>query len=77
MGNDNEKVKTIEIPESLYLRVQKRLANTEFKTVSEYIANLVREVLNTIEEEENKKKAFTEKEEKEIEERLRNLGYID
>lgn len=77
MTEKGTKYKGVDIPESLFNRIQKRLEKTDFKTVSEYVTYLVREVLNNIEEEEGKKKAFTPEEEKEIEERLRNLGYID
>ncbi|MBD3188721.1 CopG family transcriptional regulator [Candidatus Bathyarchaeota archaeon] len=69
--------KEVKLPDSLHKRIEKRLPNTEFKTVSEYVTFLVREVLNNIEKEEDDQKAFTDEEEKEIEERLRNLGYID
>ncbi|MHA1680835.1 MAG: CopG family transcriptional regulator [Promethearchaeota archaeon] len=67
----------IQIPGSLYKRIEGRLSGTDFKTVSEYVSYLVREILDNIEEEDGNKKAFTEDEEKEIEERLRNLGYLD
>jgi Arc/MetJ-type ribon-helix-helix transcriptional regulator len=73
-----ESLKTVQIPASLYSRIEKRIdGSTEFKTVSEYITFLVRETLNTIESEEGKKAAFSPEEEKEIEGRLRDLGYID
>jgi Arc/MetJ-type ribon-helix-helix transcriptional regulator len=77
MTEKGTKYKSVDLPESLFNRIQKRLEKTDFKTVSEYVTYLVREVLNNIEEDEGKKKAFTAEEEKEIEERLRNLGYID
>ncbi|MFX0102694.1 MAG: CopG family transcriptional regulator [Candidatus Hodarchaeota archaeon] len=77
MTEKGTKYKNIDLPESLFNRIQNRLEKTDFKTVSEYVTYLVREVLNNIEEDEGNKKAFTEEEEKEIEERLRNLGYID
>jgi len=55
-----------------------RLPKTEFKTVSDYVTYLIREVLNNIENDENKgKKDFTPEEEQEVENRLRDLGYID
>ncbi|MBN2152346.1 MAG: CopG family transcriptional regulator [Candidatus Lokiarchaeota archaeon] len=70
--------KDVRIPASLYARIEKRLPNTDFKTVADYISYLVRKILDTIEEDENKgKKDFTPDEEREIEDRLRNLGYID
>ncbi|MHA1793232.1 MAG: CopG family transcriptional regulator [Promethearchaeota archaeon] len=72
----DEKGKEITISESLYNKIKNRLPKTEFSTVSDYIEYIVREVLNSLEEEEEKK-VFTKDEEKEIEQRLRDLGYID
>jgi Arc/MetJ-type ribon-helix-helix transcriptional regulator len=70
--------KEVKIPASLYTRIEKRLPNTDFKTVSDYVTYLVRETLENIERDEKKdKKDFTPEEEREIESRLRNLGYID
>lgn len=77
MAGNDEKTNSIEIPSSLFDRVEKRLPKTDFSSVSDYVSYLVREVLNSIEEDETKAKPFTDEEEKEIEERLRNLGYID
>ncbi|NMC06580.1 MAG: CopG family transcriptional regulator [Candidatus Lokiarchaeota archaeon] len=70
--------KDVKIPASLHARIEKRLPSTGFPTVSDYVAYLIREVLDSIEREEKKdKKDFTPEEEREIEDRLRNLGYID
>ncbi len=70
--------KDVKIPVPLYNRIEKRLPKTEFKSVSEYVTFLIRETLENIENDENStKKDFTPEEEKEIEKRLRNLGYID
>ncbi len=73
-----EPSKDVKIPASLYARIEKRLPNTDFKTVADYVSYLVREVLDNIERDEKQdKKDFTPEEEREIEDRLRNLGYID
>nr|MDO8083817.1 hypothetical protein [Candidatus Sigynarchaeum springense] len=70
--------KEIKIPATLYARIEKRLPNTDFKTVTDYVTYLVRKVLDNIEQDEKKdKKEFTPEEEREIEDRLRKLGYID
>jgi hypothetical protein len=70
--------KEVKIPASLYARIEKRLPNTDFKTVSDYVTYIIRETLENIERDEHKdKKDFTPEEEREIEDRLRNLGYID
>ncbi len=73
-----EPSKEIKISASLYARVEKRLPKTDFKTVADYVSYLIRTVLESIERDEEKgKKDFTPEEEREIEDRLRNLGYID
>ncbi len=73
-----EPSKEVRIPVSLYARIERRLPNTDFKSVADYVSYLIREVLNNIERDEKKdKKDFTPEEEREIEDRLRKLGYID
>ncbi|MEX2680076.1 MAG: CopG family transcriptional regulator [Candidatus Sigynarchaeota archaeon] len=73
-----ESFKDVKIPASLYARIEKRLPNTDFETVDDYITYLARKVLDEIEQEEKKdKKDYTPEEEREIEDRLRKLGYID
>ncbi len=73
-----ESFKEVKIPATLHARIEKRLPDTDFKTVADYITYLVRKVLDNIEQDEKKdKKDFTPEEEREIEDRLRKLGYID
>ena len=73
-----ESLKDVKIPASLHKKIEKRLPNTDFKNVSDYVSYLIRQVLDNIEKEERMdKKDFTPDEEREIEDRLRNLGYID
>ncbi len=66
---------TIEIPQELYERIEKRVQDTEFSSVSEYITYVLREVLASLEEEEEE--VFTKEEEEKVKERLRALGYLD
>ncbi len=68
--------KTVEIPAELYERIEKRVKETEFSSVSEYVTFVLQEVLNTLEEEEEEE-VFSEEEEEKVKERLRALGYLD
>jgi len=66
--------KSVELPESLFNRVEARIKGSEFASVSDYVAFVVREKL--VGEEEKPKASFTEDEEKKIKDRLRALGYL-
>ncbi len=66
--------KTITIPAKLYERIEDRIKDTEFSSVSEYVTYVLNEVLAAIEEDEE---VFTEEEEEKVKERLRALGYLD
>ncbi|MCD6157314.1 MAG: CopG family transcriptional regulator [Euryarchaeota archaeon] len=76
---DEEKGKkytTVSIPVQLYEKIKKLIEGTGFKSVSDYVTFVLREVIASIEEEE-KEEVFTKEEEEKIKERLRALGYID
>ncbi len=72
-GVGEEKV-AIEIPKKLYERVKKYVEESggEFKSVEEYVAFVLEEVLG----EEEEEAVFTPEEEEEIKRRLRALGYL-
>ncbi|RUM35166.1 MAG: CopG family transcriptional regulator [Archaeoglobus sp.] len=65
----------VEIPDEIYRKIEERVKETEFKSVDEYVAYILREVLESLEEEEDQ--VFSEEEEEKVRERLRALGYID
>lgn len=66
----------IKIPKEIYEKIEKRIKDTEFKSVSEYVTYVLREVLASLEEEETEE-VFSEEEEEKVKERLRALGYLD
>ncbi len=68
-----EKV-AVYIPKGLYERIKKAVEESggEFKSVEEYVAFVLEEVLR----EEEEEPAFTPEEEEEIKRRLRALGYL-
>jgi Arc/MetJ-type ribon-helix-helix transcriptional regulator len=69
-----EKRKTIEIPETLYDRVSARIKGTEFSSVSDYVARVIRERLAG--EENEKASSYTKEEEEKVKQRLKALGYL-
>ena len=69
-----EKSKSIQVPESLYNRVEARIKGSNFNSVSEYVSFVLREKL--VSEEDNSKSPYTPEEEEKIKARLRALGYL-
>ncbi len=63
----------IEIPATLAKKIEERIKDTSFESISEYITYVLQEILEEDEEEET----FSEEEEEKIKERLRALGYLD
>jgi Arc/MetJ-type ribon-helix-helix transcriptional regulator len=66
--------KSVELPESLFNRVEERIKGSKFSSVSDYVTFVLREKL--VSEEESSKTFFTEEEEKKIKDRLKALGYL-
>ena len=65
---------TIKIPKEIYEKIEERIKDTEFKSVDEYVTYVLKEVLASLEEDEE---VFSEEEEEKVKERLRALGYLD
>ena len=64
----------VPIPAPLFYKIQKRVDETEFESVSDYVTYLLRQVLAETEEEES---VFTKEEEEKIKQRLKALGYLE
>jgi len=69
-----EKRRSIEVPESLYNRIEARIRGTNFSSVSEYVSFVLREKL--VIEEGTSKPQYTREEEEKVKARLRALGYL-
>ncbi|MGA3406437.1 MAG: CopG family transcriptional regulator [Candidatus Bathyarchaeia archaeon] len=68
-----EKNKAIEVPESLYARIEAKIKGTRFESVSEYASYVLREKLAT---EESSSPGYSKEEEEKIQARLKALGYL-
>jgi len=69
-----EKLRSIDIPESLFERLTARIEGTNFQSVSDYVVNVLREKLAT--EEKQEPVQYTKEEEEKIKDRLKALGYL-
>ncbi len=76
MEEKKSKYTTVSIPVPLYEKIKKRIEGTGFKSVSDYVTFVLREVLASLEEEE-KEEAFSQEQEEKVKDRLRALGYLD
>jgi len=71
---NTEKRRTIEIPESLFERVEAKIKGTGFQSVSDYVIQVLREKLGNDGSEQPP--GYTKEEEEKVKERLRALGYL-
>ncbi len=72
---ERKKFTTVSIPTPLFKKVEERIKDTGFTSVSSYVTYVLREIIAEDAEEENE--PFTEEDEERVKERLRALGYID
>jgi Arc/MetJ-type ribon-helix-helix transcriptional regulator len=70
---EERKFTTVSIPSPLFKKVEQRIKDTGFTSVSSYVAYVLREIITEEEEEE----PFSEEDKERVKERLRALGYID
>lgn len=64
------------IPLPLYQKIEKLIEGTGFTSVSEFVVYVLREVVAMKERRGDKTPHLTPEEEKELEEKLRALGYL-
>jgi mRNA-degrading endonuclease RelE of RelBE toxin-antitoxin system len=77
MAVEGDSIK-ISIRKTLAIKLKKRLKETEFKTLSEYVNFILEEVMASLEEqEEEEDSGYSAEEEEKVKQRLKDLGYID
>ena len=72
----DKKYYTVSIPMPLAEKIKERIKGTGFTSVSDYVTFVLREVLSS-EIEEEEKEPFTKEDEEKVKERLRALGYLE
>ena len=70
----DRKTMTVDIPSSLYRRIEDTIKDTGFDSVDSYVAYVLREILSEDEEEDVN---LTEEDEEKIRKRLKSLGYLE
>jgi Arc/MetJ-type ribon-helix-helix transcriptional regulator len=70
---DEKKYTTVSIPTPLFEKIQNKIKDTGFTSVSDYVTFVLREILAHGSSDE----AFNEEDEKKVKDRLRSLGYLD
>lgn len=73
---DNPDGRTLEIPEELASRIDRRVARTEFDSTAAYVTHVLEEVLYHVEQHDSGDESFETVDEDEVRDRLRSLGYI-
>ena len=72
MGRDYT---SVSIPSVLFKKLQERIAETGFTSVSSYVTYVIRQILS--EDKTDDTVAFSTEDEDRIKARLRSLGYLD
>lgn len=72
---DKSKYTTVSIPRPLYERIKSLIKDTGFKSVSDYVTYILREVVS-MHESEKYVEELSEEDLEEIKKRLKSLGYI-
>ena len=77
MATEKDTIK-ISIKKPLAKKLHRRLKETEFKTLTEYVNFILEEVIASLEEQESEEDSgYTPEEEEKVKQRLKDLGYID
>lgn len=69
------KYTSVSIPKTLFNRIKKLIEDSGFKSVSDYVTYVLREVV-AMHESERYEEPFSEEDLEEIKKRLKALGYI-
>jgi len=67
-----KKFTAVLIPTPLFKEIEERIKGTDFATVSNYVAYVLREIIA----EQPSKELFTREDEERVKERLKRLGYL-
>ncbi|ELZ10980.1 hypothetical protein C479_09223 [Halovivax asiaticus JCM 14624] len=74
-GSTPEPTRSIEIPDRLVDRIERRLARTDFETPEAYASYVLEEVLAQVESETDD--GYEQVDGDEVEDRLKSLGYLE
>jgi Arc/MetJ-type ribon-helix-helix transcriptional regulator len=72
----DSKYTTVSIPTPLAENIKRRIEGTGFNSISSYVTYVLRQVLSSMDEEEQRE-PMSKEDEEEVKRRLKALGYID
>jgi len=72
---EEKDLQNVAIPFSLFKKIEDRIKETEFQSVSAYVTYILQEAVSETERTEQKQ-VFSAEEEESVKDRLRALGYI-
>lgn len=72
---EEKDLQNVAIPFSLFKKIEERIKDTEFQSVSAYVTYILQEAVSETERAEQKQ-VFSAEEEESVKDRLRALGYI-
>jgi Arc/MetJ-type ribon-helix-helix transcriptional regulator len=77
-GKADSDITTIHLPKELADRIRRRLKESDFKSMDDYVAYVLGQILDEIEGAKSPKteEVFSKKEQGDVEEHLRSLGYM-
>ncbi len=77
-GKVESDITTIHLPRELADRIRRRLKESDFKSVDDYVAYVLGQIMDEIEGSTVSKseEVFSKKEQGDVEEHLRSLGYM-
>lgn len=70
-----EPTRSLDLPEDVLDRIERRLPRTEFDTTADYVTFVLEEVLANVEDTDDAE--FDTADEAEVRDRLKSLGYLD
>ena len=73
----SKKFTTVSIPTPLFNKVERRIKDTGFTSVSSYVTYVLREIVAEEEETKQAEDPFSKEDEERVKDRLRSLGYLD
>ncbi|MFQ5892649.1 MAG: ribbon-helix-helix domain-containing protein [Candidatus Methanofastidiosia archaeon] len=72
-----KKFTTVSIPSPLFKKIEERIKETGFTSVSSYVTYVLREIIAESDEGKEEREPFTKEDEEKVKDRLRALGYLD
>jgi len=72
----DSKYTTVSIPTPLAENIKRRIEGTGFNSISSYVTYVLRQVLSSLDEEEQRA-PMSKEDEEEVKRRLKALGYLD